>query len=856
MRVALWSLVVASAACLSPAPGPPGPPGPRQLHIALTPRVYHLANGLTAILVQDPTADLTSMRVQENVGAVDDPVDHPGLAHLAAHLSYATLDGKLTRWDQLDRIGTNIEIAPMAKETAFVARFDMARLPDALKIEASRLAVHCDAGTPRWFPWLRRQVSAEVRSSSNWLVDREYQHAAFAPLDPQFRRYDAKPESIEAISQDDACAFLDRYYVPANATVVVSGPIDAATFEHAIKAILEPVAGGTANVRVTSARAATAGTDTTISADVNEPELGIAYTLPADRAQRTVMTFALELLAVKVDAGSIFVDEDLATLWFPEHVLDAASALSKIKAALQTGLVDPTEFEATRTRRVTELLGRLDSQPTRLGTVAESVDLDAPFKALDQVSSQGFEQFVAAHLDLGHARIFRMQPNGAREKWRPIVVGSVGHALIGPSSFVADVLPEVVPKTSRVLANSRTLKLANGMTVILMPTSPIPIIDIRLVFNVGTAAEPETHRGTASLAVSAIDEMAARTHTDTRWAVGTHSSGADFDSSDVVLRGPALDSDLLIGQFDGLAHERFQLADFKKGRDELAKSVHSPMQHLWDQSATLRATTFGSNHPYGRVKDAGQADIDGFDEKVVQEFFTKFLQPNNATVIVTGGFEPDAIEPIIHHTFDGWAGKGEATPVQAAHITAIAYAVDEARPTVAFHVTWQGGLMDDHYEARWLLAGVMGVISADFHGRYVQHRQGGTYELGGVFDPATAPKQIAGILSALPTVAAGGPNYTYAFETARQRQARWMAGEMGSAATWGSWLVFGLENGRDPAWLAGMAKRAAAVTFSDIAQLVRTELTLDRANIMVSGPHDAVAATYAALGITPTWLPH
>jgi zinc protease len=625
-------------------------------------------------------------------------------------------------------------------------------------------------------------------------------------------------------------------------------------FEHAIEVELEPVPAGKPNTRPPRPAAAVAGTDATISADVGEPSLAITYPLPEDHGQRAVMTFALELLAVKVDAANIVIEDDVATLWFPEHLADATTALDKIKAAVQTGLVEPKEFEATRTRRVTELLGRLDSEAIRLAWVADSVDLDAPFTALDQVSAQGFEQFVAAHLDLAHARVFRMQPSGGRPKWRPATLGPPGHNLRGPTSFVVDGWPSFTGATSGALSRARTVKLANGMTAILMPTSPIPIVEISLAFNVGAAAEPEAHRGTAALAVAAIEQMALRAHPDTSWAVGTHSSGADLDTSGVRLRGPSLDVDLLLGQLDGLAHGSFEAADLQKASDEMTKGANAAMQHVSDQSATMRATTFGANHPYGRAKSPTPKDITAFDAKEVEAFYQKYLQPNNATVVVTGGFDPAAVEPLIHQTFDAWTGHGDAAPVQPAHITPRAYAADENRATVALHIVWQGALIDAHYEARYLLANMLDIISSDVEAKYMQRRLGGTYELTAMFDPAMAPQQIAAVLAAIPGIASGDKRSTFAFQSARVRQARWMGGSRGSVSGWTSFVLFGLENGRDTAWLADVAKRAAAVTYADVAELARTELTLDRANISISGPHDAVVAAYAALGVTPTWL--
>lgn len=76
----------------------------------------------------------------------------------------------------------------------------------------------------------------------------------------------------------------------------------------------------------------------------------------------------------------------------------------------------------------------------------------------------------------------------------------------------------------------------------------------------------------------------------------------------------------------------------------------------------------------------------------------------------------------------------------------------------------------------------------------------------------------------------------------------------GSLGEWSSRILSTIETGRDLTWLAGVPSRTATVTYEQVSELARTELTADRATWFVSGPRDAVSEVYAGLGVDPTWL--
>jgi predicted Zn-dependent peptidase len=791
--------------------------------------------------------------VRYDVGAIDDPVGQEGVAHIASHVSYAPTTGALTLWDKLDHVATWIDTKPDLENTDFTEQCEVQQLPIVLRVEAERLARRCDGVTDAWFAWLRMQVREELRANTTRLTNRTVSNVVYGASSPYGRAYDATPVSIDAITRDQTCEFMDRHFSPTNVLFVVSGPVDPAAFEQMFYRELGSVPARSVAPRAPRPALGTTGSRTAVRADVAQPTLVIAWALPKDEAKRAVMTLAIDLVAETLK-GSIVSDPHYVMLWLDKNEAGVDATIAKVREALGTELIAPKEFEKTRLRRISGLLARLDAIPTRLSTLARGGDLNAPFDGLEQVSPQGFDAIVAADLAWSRARVIELQPDGTRPRWHPASLVDPVHSLRGPSSFL-DTSSQLTIASSTVLAHARTFRLANGLSVILVPTSPIPLVDIRLAFNAGVAAEPPDHRGTATVAIAALEEVANRgLHTEeSSWAVAITYSGAGNDSSGIAVRGPTTYIDLLMNQFEGLGESQYEPSDVDKGREALARTAASPVHRLWDEQAAVRATVYGANHPYARAKAPDPRDVTAFDAREVEKFYRRYLQPNNATLIVTGGFDPDVVTRLVHQTFDRWQGKGDSVPVQQPQGNLAHYAAADQSSVVTLQIDWRSGATDEHHEARNILANTLNSISGQVYARHFARRQGGMYRLIAKFDPTDAPAKIPEVIAQIPLVTAGAPRERTAFASAVRRQARAELGAL-STAQWASRILFAIENGHDVAWLAGSAKRIARVTYDDIAVLASTELTPDRATWLISGPRDAVTAVYAQLGVTPTWL--
>lgn len=803
----------------------------RTVHVPLTPHVVHLDNGLTAILVPDRTAEQAQISTIVRVGFADDTT--PGIAHLAAHLSYVPTTEGLTRWDRLDKFASSIGAQPSLTRTTFDARFAPSHLGDVLQLEAQRLSVPCDAATTTWLDRERGQVAGEVRADVNAKLQRDTLHAIFADADPRARAFDATPESVMAIPQDQTCAFIARYYVPANATIVVWGPYEPAGFEATLRAQLAAVPAGTANPR-TDRATISLGTQSEITTDVAAPTLAIAYQLPTDAKSQELMKFALELLAVKTQ-GHLVATDDLMMLWYTP----AEGALAKLTAAVESGLVDPKDFESVRTRRATERLLWLDAHSTRLTEIAASQELDAPFAALSELTSRGLAQYVVSHLGLVHARVVKMTPNG--KSLYPNTFGPHGHELRGPSNYVDAPAPAAI--ASETVAAARTLKLANGMTVVMMPTSSVPVVRLELAFFAGAADETGERTGAAYIAAGALEEAVARVHPETSWVAGLRSSKAEIEMTSVILQAPSVDADLLLEHLDAVQAPLLAV-DQQKRRDEMAAWPTRPETR---QLETLFAAIFGADHPYGQRSRTPSTAV---TPEAVAAFARSFFQPNNAELVITGGFDPAALEPVIHRVFDGWQGHATLPAPVPMHMAPTAFASEDG-PSVALEVDWQGAPIDERYEARELLAYL---LSSETGTRvdYNQFRQGGLYRLSASYDPRSADLQVGETLSRIVKLASAPENVS--FRVSKKHLVRWFVDSGSSVDSWSHLVLLAAQNGRDTHWLADSAKRYAAVTYADLAALIREEMMTGRLVITLRGPRAVVDAIYAALGSRPIWM--
>lgn len=187
---------------------------------------FILPNGLTVVLAPDDRANLVSVDVRYLVGAAEDPADRSGLAHLAEHLMFTLRDeaGGATLADRLAGAALSFNANTDWDATHYVALALAGNLDRLLSVEATRMAVGCRGIDLPTFERERAVVIQETLQRGPFDLDEAVRRVAFGASHPYARSIAG--HDVARITLGDVCNFVDAYYAPGRAILVVGGRID------------------------------------------------------------------------------------------------------------------------------------------------------------------------------------------------------------------------------------------------------------------------------------------------------------------------------------------------------------------------------------------------------------------------------------------------------------------------------------------------------------------------------------------------------------------------------------------------------------------------------------------------------
>jgi zinc protease len=290
----------------------------------LTASKWRLDNGLTIVLLPDPTATSVSYMTWFRVGSrdEDEAAGQTGLAHLFEHLMFTqTKSHDVGEFDHvIESAGGSSNAMTYYDFTAYMDDVPPAQLDVAVRLEADRM-VNLDLR--------KRQVDNErdvvveerlsaVEDSVDGTLDELLWKQAFK-THPYRWPVLGWMKDIKAVTQEKAVAFYRRFYAPDNAIVVVTGRIDAgatlALVADAYAAL--PASGAPARPEPAPERAPAAEVRTVVARPVPADRFAIGFPAPAlgapDRAAYEVLD---ELLAGGPSSRlqrELVVDEALAS---------------------------------------------------------------------------------------------------------------------------------------------------------------------------------------------------------------------------------------------------------------------------------------------------------------------------------------------------------------------------------------------------------------------------------------------------------------------------------------------------------------------------------------------------------------
>ncbi len=232
--------------------------------------------------------------------------------------------------------------------------------------------------------------------------------------------------------------------------------------------------------------------------------------------------------------------------------------------------------------------------------------------------------------------------------------------------------PPVTPAfPDTVFPELQRRKLSNGIPVIIATRPGVPVARVSLLFDGGFVGDQGRKPGTASFAMSLLDEGAGKLDSlaiaDRAERLGAQlASGASLDTAfaAVSLMTDQADPSLAL-LADVVRRPTFPAHEIERVRKEwiagIAREKVSP-----DALAmrVLPPLLYGTGHPYA-IPFSGsgtEASVAALTRDDLVAYQRDFLRPDNATIIVTGAVTPESILPLLERHFGDWQPPAGAKP--------------------------------------------------------------------------------------------------------------------------------------------------------------------------------------------------
>jgi zinc protease len=222
-------------------------------------------------------------------------------------------------------------------------------------------------------------------------------------------------------------------------------------------------------------------------------------------------------------------------------------------------------------------------------------------------------------------------------------------------------LPKPGPEPRLVLPKVERHRLSNGLEVLLVRHSELPVVNMNLIVRSGAASDPESLPGTATLTADLLDEgTKTRNALDISNAlagIGARLSvSANWDSTtaDLLTLTRHLDRALEI-YADVILNPAFPETDLKR----LRASRLAALQQQRDNADAIAGRVYssilyGDKHPYGRPLSGNEASLGALAGADVRRFYETHYRPNNAALIVAGDVTAATLLPKLERAFGAW----------------------------------------------------------------------------------------------------------------------------------------------------------------------------------------------------------
>lgn len=648
-------------------------------------------NGITLFILPDPYTRLVQFDVRQHVGMREDPAGKSGMAHFVEHLMFQMpVDGPDSQklMLALPQHTLSFNAYTTADETHYMHTGTSEELENYFKYTALRIGYDCEAVSENEFLREREVVRNEHRwrgENFDAFVYNKVVELAFPEGHPyrQKNLADADAE-VASITPQDACDFIERYYTASQADVVITGDVDPLEALALANKYLEPLPKVEAPPREPVPPPRLRHERLEVKAPVKHPTAVIVFQMPkrftknyaaASAAQQTLFLSVGFFTSTKPTVverwyGTGLGGKEAFLLGVAietKKARDLDRGIDEVLSAINRGFAADVKgkdyqgsYDSVRQQARLSTLDNIAGIFSRSGAFADYLDGNAGFYGveiaeIDALTAEQAHETGKRLFSRDTAMIVKVVPDGSSSKpkvdraefdYKPkedeklAVPEDIDPAEAHRPLELTDIAP---PEGQSV-----EMQLDNGMRVVLVQSSQIPVMDIQLVVGAGTLDSPER----AELAQMAArfygiregDRDAMNLMNFFDLAGGIFRYDVSATATTYRSRGMSIYLDFLVA---GLSEQVVQaeymsgrLEGWKDSRKDQFKKKKSAVQAAERQNTYFTAL-YGAGHPHvqeiitdpKKMREIGLSDLEDFRDA--------HYRAANSALIVTGGFDMD-----------------------------------------------------------------------------------------------------------------------------------------------------------------------------------------------------------------------
>ena len=678
-----------------------------------------LENGLRVVVLEDHSTPVAAVQVWYHVGSKDEDPQRQGFAHMFEHMMFRGTDrlGPKAHMDILRQVGGAVNAYTSFDQTVYVNKVPSNQVEAVLWLEAERMAF-LKVDDESFFT--ERAVVEEERRQG---LNAPYGTVLERVLPTIFKTGAYRWSTIGQIPHlrkadiDELMRFWEAYYVPNNATLVVVGDVSADQVHAMAEKYFAWIPRGADDVR-----RPTPEPEQTEPREINvaEPKgpmklVGFAYrgvpmahpdapaldvlgeVLGGGESSRLNVDLVKEKEVAIAALGGGFALELDGIFGVGAAVApfgDVEPALKALQEQIEKIKVQPITAEELAKAKQQLLKGQVaeamtvESKARLLGTYAvlmkdlprvnrraqeiEAVTIEDVQRVAEKYLAENRRTKVVVEPSLGE--MLKSLVKGKDDEGAPPATKPADNRVAQrhgpkaqarrPADFPAEApLQPLLSEFPKVPREQKTL--GNGLKVVVVPNSELPLVTMTLGLKYGAWTEDVTRPGAASLAAQMItqgtenytsDELAKELETNAISLGG----GVGMDNGTVnasCMKDQVDRATRLLAEV--VRRPTFPQKDFKRLKDQtlssLAVSTQTP-SYLADRE--LRTRLYG-DHPYARAVTGEPGDVKKVTTEDLRQWWTTYVRPDTCVLYVAGDVSPQRGFELAQKYLGDWTTSGK-----------------------------------------------------------------------------------------------------------------------------------------------------------------------------------------------------